>query len=226
MIKSLALYFALAVATCLMLRMVVDYTAFRDDMHFLRFKQAYVGYPWWKVCFYVHVFSSLAALCAGFTQFSSRFLREHRPWHRFIGRIYAYNILLINFPVGMVLAVCANGLLPGRAAFVTLDSLWFAFTLIGVLAARTGDIGRHRQYMIRSYALTLSAITLRCWKLVLSDCLHLDPTHVYMLEAWLGFVPNLLFAEWWIRTRLGSPTVNPHNRPIKTQRETSGVANA
>jgi hypothetical protein len=60
-----------------MLRMVLDYTALRDDVDFLRFKQAFVGYWWWKTAFYVHVFSSIAALLAGFTQFSPRFLREH-----------------------------------------------------------------------------------------------------------------------------------------------------
>jgi uncharacterized membrane protein len=201
-LKSIAVYLALCVATCLMLRMVLDYAAFRDDVDFLRFKRAYVGYWWWKTAFYVHVFSAVAALFAGFTQFSKQFLREHRSWHRFIGRIYAYDILVINFPTGMILAVCANGLLPGRIAFVLLDCLWFTFTLIAVVAARNGQIARHREFMIRSYALTFSAITLRSWKLILSRSFNIDPVHLYMIDAWMGFVPNLLFAEWWIRNRI------------------------
>ncbi|HEY1685154.1 MAG TPA: DUF2306 domain-containing protein [Tepidisphaeraceae bacterium] len=202
LIKSIAVYAVLCMATCLMLRMVVDYAAFRDDVDFLRFKQVYVGYWWWKTAFYVHVFSAIGALCAGFTQFSSQFLRDHRPWHRLIGRVYAYDILLINFPAGMVLAVCANGLLPGRIAFFLLDCLWFTFTLIAVAAARNGQIARHREFMIRSYALTFSAITLRTWKLILSHTFHIDPLHLYMIEAWIGFVPNLLFAEWWIHNTI------------------------
>jgi uncharacterized membrane protein len=210
LLKSVALYLALSVATFLMLRMALDYTAFRDDVDFLRFKQAYVGYWWWKSAFYVHVFSAVAALLAGFTQFSASVLRNHRPWHRIIGRIYAYDILVINFPTGMVLAVCANGLLPGRIAFVLLDCLWFSFTLIAVAAARNGQIARHREFMIRSYALTLSAITLRTWKLILSHSFHIDAVHLYMIEAWMGFMPNLLFAEWWIRSRVRNrPAVKP-----------------
>ncbi len=200
-IKILAVYLILSVATLLMLRMVVDYMAFRDDVDFLRFKQAYVGNWWWKTAFYIHVFSAIVALMAGFTQFSIRFLRDHRPWHRFIGRIYAYDILVINFPTGMVLAVCANGLLPGRIAFVLLDCLWFGFTLIAVAAARNGQIARHREFMIRSYALTFSAITLRTWKIILSHTFRIDPVHLYMINAWIGFVPNLFFAEWLIRYR-------------------------
>lgn len=200
-LKSLAVYLVLCVATFLMLRMVLDYTAFRDDVDFLRFKQAYVGYWWWKAAFYVHVFSAIAALLAGFTQFSPHILRCHRSLHRLIGRIYAYDILVINFPTGMILAVCANGLLPGRIAFVLLDCLWFGFTLIAVVAIRNGQITRHREFMIRSYALTFSAITLRTWKIILSHSFHIDLVHLYMMEAWMGFVPNVLVVEWWIRTR-------------------------
>jgi len=200
--RSLAVYMVLCIATYLMLRILLDYSAFRDDVGFLRFKQAYVGYTWWKAAFYVHVFSAIFALLAAFTQFSSQVLQDHRLLHRWVGRIYAYDILVVNFPAGMVLACCANGLLPGRIAFVLLDTLWFAFTLLGVRAARRGQWTRHRAMMIRSYALTFSAITLRTWKFILVRTTHIDPVHLYMIDAWMGFVPNLLIAEWWIRSRV------------------------
>ena len=200
-VRSLTIYLVLCVANYLMLRILLDYTAFRDDVGFLRFKQAYVEYSWWKAAFYVHVFSAIFALLAAFTQFSSQVLKDHRRLHRLVGRVYAYDILVVNFPAGMVLACCANGLLPGRIAFVLLDSLWFTFTLLGVLAARRGQWSRHRAMMIRSYALTFSAITLRTWKFILVRTTHIDPVHLYMIDAWMGFVPNLLVAEWWIRSR-------------------------
>ena len=53
--------------------------------------------------------------------------------------------------------------------------------------------------MIRSYALSFSAITLRTWKIILSHSFQVDPASLYMIDAWMGFVPNLLFAEWLIR---------------------------
>jgi hypothetical protein len=37
--------------------------------------------------------------------------------------------------------------------------------------------------------------------LVLSNLLVIDPATLYMIDAWLGFVPNLLFAEWLIRRK-------------------------
>lgn len=50
--------------------------------------------------------------------------------------------------------------------------------------------------MIRSYALTLSAITLRLYT-IMFDYLQIDarPVDIYITTAWLSWVPNLLVAE-------------------------------
>lgn len=184
-----------------MLRLIAEYLAFRDDVAFLRYKQEYVDNALWKAAFYVHVFSAIFALLAGFTQFSAHILKNHRKLHRFVGRMYAWDILVINFPAGMIMAVYANGHLPSKIAFVILDCLWFWFTWKAVVAARQKRITEHKQFMIRSYALTFSAITLRMWKLILSNSFTIDPVTLYMIDAWLGFVPNLLFAEWLIRRK-------------------------
>jgi uncharacterized membrane protein len=198
-IRCILLYLALSVATFLMLEMTIDYASFRTDIHFLRFKQDYLGNPVWKAAFYTHVFTAILALAAGFTQFSDFFLKKYKRWHRLIGRIYAYDILVVNFPAAMIMAVYANGGGPSKTAFVILDCLWFFFTWKAVKAARQKHFVEHKQYMIRSYALTCSAIALRTWKIILAHTFHPDPLHLYMIDAWMGFVPNLLFAEWLIR---------------------------
>jgi len=200
-LQALFAYVILCLATFLMLRMVIDYSSFRTDIHFLRFKQDYIDIPWWRASFYIHVFSSIFALAAGFTQFSSHILKHHRKVHRVVGRIYAVDILFINFPAGMVMAVYANGLWPSRAAFVILDCLWFYFTWRAVRAARQKRIPEHKEFMLRSYALTFSAITLRTWKIILLNTFHPDPLSLYMIDAWMGFVPNLILIEWLIRKK-------------------------
>lgn len=195
---SFIIYLLLCAATFLMIRTILQYTALRDDVGFLLLKQAYVGNKVWKVAFYVHVFSAIFSLMAGFTQFAGELLKERPLVHRVVGRLYAWNIIVINFPAGMIMAYYANGLLPSRIAFTILDCLWCWFTWQGVAAAKRGDIAAHRRFMIRSYALTLSAITLRSWKEILSHSFDIDPLTLYMIDAWLGFVPNLLLAEGWI----------------------------
>jgi len=198
-LQALFAYIILCLATYLMLRMAIDYSSFRTDIHFLRFKQDYIGIPWWRAAFYTHVFSSIFALAAGFTQFSGHILKHHRKVHRIVGRIYAVDILFINFPAAMIMAVYANGLWPSKTAFFILDCLWFYFTWRAVRAARQKRIPEHKEFMLRSYALTFSAITLRTWKIILLNTFHPDPLSLYMIDAWMGFVPNLILVEWLIR---------------------------
>ena len=50
--------------------------------------------------------------------------------------------------------------------------------------------------MIRSYALTLSAITLRIYTVAFSFFnVPARPVEIYITTAWLSWVPNLIIAE-------------------------------
>jgi uncharacterized membrane protein len=200
-IKDAGVYLILCAATYLMLKIITEYYGFNEHVGFLRFKQEYLHIRVWKTAFYIHVFSSIFTLLAGFTQFSGHILKNYKKLHRIMGRIYVADILFINFPAGMIMAWYANGELPSKIAFVILDCLWFTFTLKAFLEARRRNIAVHKQFMIRSYALTFSAITLRTWKLILSNTFVIDPVTLYMIDAWIGFVPNLLLAEWIIRRK-------------------------
>lgn len=194
-------YVVLSMGTLFMVTMIIDYSSLRTDIHFLNQKQEYLPITGWRIAFYVHVFSSILALASGLTQFSNYILKKYKKLHRAVGKVYVINVLIVNFPAGMVLAVYANGLLPSKIAFVILDCLWFYFTYRAYIAIRQKNIDEHREFMIRSFALTFSAITLRTWKIILSGMFDWDPLTLYMVEAWMGFVPNLLFAEWLIRRR-------------------------
>jgi len=212
--RDALLYFLLCLAIFLMMQMIAGYYPLNDHSGFLELKQDYIENHIWKTCFYIHVFTSLFVLMAGLVQFSEHVLIRHRRLHRFAGRLYVYNILLINFPCAMVMAVYANGGLVGKTAFVLLDLLWFGFTLKAVVEARKGNIELHRQYMQRSYALTLSAITLRFWKIILVNTTNFDPHLIYMIQSWIGFVPNLLLIELSVRRRLKQ--VQRSNRTLRS----------
>ncbi len=197
--RDFFLYLLLAIGCILMARNILQYRFFDPGVGFLAFKQEYLSIKIWNWAFYIHVFSSLFTLLSGFFQFSKFLQSRHRKIHRWIGRIYVYNILFINFPAGLIMAIYANGLWPSKLAFLILDSLWFYFTLRALLEIKRKNIKAHREFMIRSFALTCSAVTLRSWKIVLTSLFTLDPLHLYMINAWMGFVPNLIVAEWIIR---------------------------
>jgi uncharacterized membrane protein len=192
-------YTILSASVFLMLRISTNYLAFQDNVQFLVFKQDYLNIKIWKFAFYTHAFSAVICLFAGFTQFSSELTIQYPRLHRLLGWIYVLNILIINFPAALIMSIYANGGLLTKLAFSILNLLWFVFTFKAVKFAIQGNISLHRKFMIRSFALTFSAITLRTWKVILTNTSVIDADDIYMTEAWLGFLPNLILAEIWIR---------------------------
>jgi uncharacterized membrane protein len=138
-------------------------------------------------------------LFAGFTQFSKKLLKNNPKLHRTLGYIYVADVLLITGPAGLIMGFYANGGTWSRIAFVVLAVLWIFFTAMALVKAKQKNFKAHRNYMMRSYALTLSAITLRAWKYAITNTMTLPPMDVYRVVAWVGWVGNLIVAEWIIR---------------------------
>jgi hypothetical protein len=203
------LLLALAFFSALMLQITLQYIPIRTDAAFLQIKQEYIHITPWRIAFFVHVFSSMFVLIAGFTQFSGYLLSHYKKLHRVIGKLYVIDILFITGPASFIMALLANGGISSRIAFTTLAILWMATTAKAWRSAMARQFTTHKEWMMRSYALTLSAITLRAWKWLLIALFHLRPLHAYMIVAWMGFVPNLLFAEWLIRTARAARTSPP-----------------
>lgn len=196
----------LAFFSVLMLRITLGYWPVRNDAGFLQIKQQYLGIDHWRWAFWVHVFTSMLPLLAGFTQFFPRILRRWPRIHRTMGKIYVVTVCFITGPASLIMAFYANGGITSRIAFTILAVLWIGTTALGWRAALRRKWPVHREWMTRSYALTLSAITLWAWKYAIVFAFEPRPMDVYRIVAWLGFVPNLLLAEWLIRrVRPGKP---------------------
>ena len=196
------LLLVLAFFTLLMVNISLPYLSFNDQTAFLKIKQWVIHNQLWRASFYIHVITSCFCLLAGFTQFSGRFLKKNPRLHRYAGILYVGVILLLSGPSGFIMSLYANGGPLSQAAFLALSTLWLLFTWLGYFYARKGDFIHHRKFIIRSYALTLSALTLRAWKFSIVLAFRPQPMDVYMLVAWLGWVPNLILAEWYIRKTL------------------------
>jgi len=191
----------LAFFTFLMARITVAYLPYNTDVGFLRIKQDYIDIDHWRLAFFVHVYASVWVLLAGFTQFSENIRDFYPRLHRAFGYVYVTDVLLITGPAGLLMGFYANGGLTSKVAFVTLAILWMTCTAIAFVKAKNGDFVAHRNWMIRSYALTLSAIMLRAWKYAITNTVELPPMDVYRTVAWLGWVPNIILAEFLIRRR-------------------------
>lgn len=196
--SSVLLLCCLAFFTFLMFRITVQYVPFNLDVAFLRIKQDYIDIIPWRVAFFIHVYTSMFALIAGFTQFSKTILKDHKKIHRTIGKLYVVVILCLTGPSGFIMAIYANGGLSSKIGFLLLDILWMFFTYKAFRFALKKQFIEHKKYMYRSYTLTLSAITLRAWKYMLVFLFHPAPMDIYRIVCWLGFVPNLLLLEFLI----------------------------
>ena len=194
-ILQLFLLSALGFFSFLMLRIIFLYIPAKTDVAFLQLKQEYIHITEWRIAFFVHVYSSLLALLAGFTQFSKKLLKQRPKLHRALGYTYVINVLMITGPAGLLMSFYANGGISSRIAFVLLSSLWISTTALALYKAIKKDFRTHRFFMIRSFALTLSAVTLRIWKVLLANYTELPPMDRYRIIAWLGWTLNLLVAE-------------------------------
>jgi uncharacterized membrane protein len=146
----------------------------------------------------LHALAAIAALALGPWQFSAA-LRARRPrLHRLMGRAYLGIGVLIGGLTGLHLAQFAFGGAPARLGFTLLALAWLYSGWRAYSAIRGGDVRAHREWMMRNFALTFAAVTLRLYVPVAAIA-GLPFAQSYAAIAWLCWVPNLAFAHWLTR---------------------------
>jgi uncharacterized membrane protein len=175
----------------------------------------YVAQPWpIQLAFCAHVVAGGLALVLGPLQFW-RGLRERRPRvHRWVGRV---SLLAVGVGgvAGLVIAPVNDAGLVGLFGFGALGVLWLTTGWLGYRAIRRRDVASHRAWMMRNFALTYAAVTLRLWLPVLillqlpfaTGGFEFDAAfaNAYAAVPFLCWLPNLVVAEWLVGRR-GLPT--------------------
>jgi uncharacterized membrane protein len=160
-----------------------------------------LGAPW----LWIHVAGSVVALALGALQFLPALRRGRIKPHRWIGRTYVVGCL-VGGAAGLILATGSWAGPIATAGFGGLGLIWIATNLLGWQAAVQGRFDAHRRWMIRSWALTLAAVTFRIYlPLAMISGLPFPPA--YQAISFLCWVPNLLVAELWLRRR-ANPVVS------------------
>jgi uncharacterized membrane protein len=141
----------------------------------------------------VHAISAAIALLVGPWQFLDRLRTRRLGLHRVVGRIYVAAIA-IAWASSIPIALHAETGAAASVGFLMLGACWIAITITALSKVLLGNIRSHKQWMIRSYALTAAAITLRLY-LGIATGLHLPFNVAYPAIAWLCWVPNLAATE-------------------------------
>lgn len=151
----------------------------------------------------LHVLGAATALLVSPFQFIARFRSRGSGLHRIVGRVYAAGCLT-GAAAGFPLALGSTAGTVAAGGFGLLAIFWFWTTAIGWRRAMQGRIAEHRQWMLRSWALTMAAVTLRLY-LPFPALLGLDFMDGYRAIAWLCWVPNLMLMEAWLRRGNAAP---------------------
>ncbi|MCY7352183.1 MAG: DUF2306 domain-containing protein [Cytophagaceae bacterium] len=152
----------------------------------------------WRTCFYLHLAGGSVALLIGPFQFIDRFRNRYRATHRFLGKTYVIAILISGL-AGVYLALFASTGLVASLGFAGLAIAWLFTTGQAYRWAHRRKWNVHKVWMIRSFAITLAAVTLRIYLPLFLVGFQLPFSTAYPIIAWLCWVPNLFVAEALIR---------------------------
>lgn len=147
----------------------------------------------------IHAGSAAAALIIAPVQLLPGLRRRAPRLHRYLGRVYVVGCLLGSVS-GLVLAFGSAAGPIATFGFGSLALAWFLTTTLAWRSAVVRKLADHRAWMIRSFALTNAAVTLRLYLMILP---FLPMTFVagYRAISLLCWVPNLLVAELFLRRR-------------------------
>lgn len=157
---------------------------------------------WYQLSFYTHVGAGMIALLLGPFQFMRSLRNRYLSWHRRLGKIYLIAIAIGGI-TGLIIALQAEGGWVGRSGFLGMSTAWLISGYIAWRAILRKEVERHQRWMIRNFAVTFAAVSLRLG-LLLTATGWLTFAEIYPILAWASWVLNLIFVEWLI-IRPGQP---------------------
>lgn len=134
-------------------------------------------------------------------QFSGRLRARHPSVHRWNGRAML-TLVVLCAGAGMYLGLASpyGGALESGATTL-FGGLFVLFGARGYVAIRRCDIARHREWMIRMFALGIGISVIRVIGMLNLMILGTEAIHgrSFALSLWLGWLLSLAAAELWIR---------------------------
>lgn len=149
-----------------------------------------------RPAFLAHVTGGLVALLLGPWQFFPKLRARFPQLHRWSGRVYLAAVAVGGVGGFWVAWTSVSGLVVSFG-FSGLALFWLYATWRAYQSARAGDFLVHREWMIRSFALTAAAITLRLG-LPIAPALGFQLATGYVIMSWACWLINWAIAETYI----------------------------
>ena len=157
----------------------------------------------------IHIVPGMIALLSGPVQFLHRIRHWAPVLHRLTGWLYITAVATSLIGASRIITHSHGG--PSTATGLgTLGVIWGIATLVGLIFILRRDPASHRRWMVRSYAATAAAVSLRFQLQFLIGLIGLDFDRAYVFVAWTSWLPILLLAEIWLRR----PLTGGHGVPV------------
>ncbi len=122
-----------------------------------------------------------------------------------VGKIYVGSVMLSGL-AGLYIAFFSSGGIICVLGFGALAVAWLITITKAYTTILKRNIKDHENWMIRNYALTFAAVTLRIYLPLLQFVIfHGDFIPAYRIVSWLAWVPNLIIAEIIVNKRSQIP---------------------
>ncbi len=187
-------------ALYLLILLSIPYLQLKPGVAFLQSKQFIYRIDIWRISFYIHVFCSFILIACGLLQFNKWILKNKKKLHRTSGAVYLFVLFLLSGPTGLIMSFYANGGFWAQVGFISLSLTWLSVSFISYYYLRRKNYIKHGNFMLFSYALTLSAITLRFYAYLINVFnIDVHPVDAYIVLSYLSWIPNLVIAFVMIR---------------------------
>ncbi|HWO59289.1 MAG TPA: DUF2306 domain-containing protein [Umezawaea sp.] len=174
--------------------------------------------PGYYTSLVMHAVPAGIALITGPWQFLPRMRSRFPRLHRVLGRVYLVSVVVAALVAVYSSAVTKSGF-PLQVAFFVLIVAWLYTAAKAYRAIRRREVQMHRIWMVRNYALTFAAVTLRLYQLPLIALMNsvtwLEYRDVYTVSAWLSLLGNVLVAEYFIIQRTLAPPARREPTPVQ-----------
>lgn len=181
----------------LLVKNTLPYFSFSNQFGFIEERAILFLKPIYKYCFYIHIFAGMFCIVAALTQFSSYILKQRRAIHIWMGKTYVFVVLVLGAPTGLYMSFFAKGSVWERLLFMFMAVYWFYSTAKGLQTIKVKNVIAHKNWMIRSYSMALTAVTFRVYHLFFFY-FGFNHLHNYEISLWISVLGNMLVAEYLI----------------------------
>ena len=196
---SLAILFWIPIIffSLLLVKNTLPYFSFRQNFGFIQERAVLFLKPVYQYSFYIHIFAGMFCILAALTQFSSYILKKRKAIHVWMGKLYVFVVIVLGAPTGLYMSFFAKGSFAERLLFMFMAFYWLFTTIKGLQAIKQKNILSHKNWMIRSYSMAMTAVTFRVYH-ILFYYYGVDHLHNYEISLWISVLGNMLLAEYFI----------------------------